>query len=88
MNHDLAVAVGSLAVTGALVSLVAQYTKSWIEKRRNKMLWVLLLSVGGGGALWLLQLVPTSWWVPVIGVFGFANTAYLVITSWTKEQTS
>lgn len=88
MTQELTTALASLSITGAIVSLVAQYTKGWIEKRSNKMLWVVLLSVAGGGALWLLQLVPTQAWVPVLGVFAFANTCYLVIGAWTKPKTT
>lgn len=76
------ITVGSLAITGFLVSLLAQYLKSMLAKTSQKMLMVLALSVLGGLVLYAMRFVPANAWAVILGVYASANTVYLLIMRW------
>ena len=92
MNSELVTALGSLAITGAVVSVVAQLTKRFVDSfatnELKRTLWVVLLSAAGGGLLVLLQYVPAPWWATFLGVAGAANTCYLWVVKWTNKKRS
>lgn len=77
-------AIAPFAITGAIVSIIVQYTKSFFEKRGNKLLWAIGVSVVGGIVLQFANLIPTNWLTTIAAVFASANTVYLLVIQWTE----
>lgn len=85
-SGQVTTAITSLAITGAVVSVITQYTKKWLAKKASKQAWVVLLSLGAAGILYLLNLVPAEWWQLTVGVWTMANTVYFIIMGWFNKQ--
>lgn len=80
--------IGTLALTGALVSAISQWLKQTIYSRKSKALMVFVLSAIGGIGLWSLQFVPANIWTIILGVYAAANTVYLAIVQWIEKPNS
>lgn len=76
----------TLAITGALVSVVAQFTKRWLQRKASKQIWVIVLSLGAAGILYLMNSVPATWMETAVVVWTMANTMYLVIMGWFTKK--
>lgn len=83
---DLNIAISSLAITGAVVSVLAQLTKRWLNGRADKMIWVIVLSAIGGTLLYSAQFIPAAWWQVALAVWVMANTVYLAIIKFLEPQ--
>lgn len=78
----------SFAVTGAVLSGLAEYTKSFLVKSGHRVLYVLGISIVGGLGVYFFHLVPTNWVETILGVWASVNTAYLAITQWLPSSTT
>jgi len=73
-------ALAPFAITGALASIVVQYTKSFFEQHSAwRLPYAIGISIVAGIALQFTALVPTEWYATIVNVFAAANTVYLVI---------
>ena len=84
--QDVIATLGGMALTGAVVSVIVQYTKNWLASRGHKVLWVILLSVILGTGAYFSHLIPTGWIQVVFGVWASANSAYLVVYKYLLEK--
>lgn len=67
------------AVTGALVSMVVQVVKQYLDKSSHKFLLVIFASLIGGIAFHFIGLIPQSWLIGAAGIWASANTIYLAL---------
>jgi hypothetical protein len=79
--------IGPYAITGAVVSLIVQFTKSFFAKSAHKLLWAIVISILGGVVLQFVYLIPTNWFGTIVAVLASANTVYLVVIQWFESDT-
>ena len=77
---------GSYALAGVIVSLIAQYTKQWLDTKKEKLLFVVFLSILMGAFVYFFNLIPQNAIQIMIGIFASANTVYLVIIRWFNAE--
>ena len=77
---DTLTLLGGFAITGALVSIVTQFTKKYILSSNLRMVYVIALSVVGGLVVYFFHLIPTNIVNSIIGVWAAANTVYVAIS--------
>ncbi|MCP6719751.1 MAG: hypothetical protein KJI72_00275 [Patescibacteria group bacterium] len=70
--------IGAYALTGVIVTTLIQVTKEWISSRRGKVFWAIIISLAAGVGIYFLNLLPGSWLVMLAGIYGSANTFYLL----------
>jgi hypothetical protein len=70
--------IGAYALTGAVITAVIQTTKGWIKTKRQKQFWAFLISIALGAGVYFLQLIPGPWLMVLAGVWGSANTVFLL----------
>lgn len=71
--------ISGFALTGVVITAVAQYTKSFLSHAGHRTLYVVGLSVAGGLIVYFGHLIPENWIADVIGVWAAANSAYIAI---------
>ena len=86
--NELFSTVAPLAITGALVSALVQYTKDFLSKSTHKFIYVIVASVLLGVVLKFANLIPTNWATTIIGVWASANSVYLAISQFITPSTS
>lgn len=79
---QLLITIGSYALTGFIVSAIAQLAKQKITNKVFKLLFVVGLSIVGGGLAYLANFIPGNVAEVIIGVFAAANSIYLVVVKW------
>lgn len=80
--------ISSFALTGVVISAVAEYTKSFLDKAGHRTLYVVGLSIVGGLCVYFAHLVPTNIVTTLVGVWAAANTAYLAIVQFLPNNTT
>lgn len=80
--------IAPLAITGAIVSLLTQWIKQYVIARWHGLATAVVLSFIGALILIALAYVPANLLIALAGVFGSANTVYLLIIQWfeTSQQ--
>ena len=77
----------SFALTGVVISAVAEYTKSFLSKAGHRTLYVVGLSIVGGLIVYYGHLIPQNIVMTTVGVWAAANTAYLAIVQFLPNST-
>jgi hypothetical protein len=77
--------VGAYALTGAVITALVQTTKNWISTKKGKQFWAFLISIVVGAAVYFAQLLPGSWLMIMAGVWGAANTVFLLFLDSPKK---
>ncbi len=78
MNETI-LALGQYALTGVILGGIIQYSKVWLETKKQKVLWAAALSILVGGILYAVNFLPGDWMVVIVGVWAAANTVYAVV---------
>lgn len=78
----------SFALTGVVISAVAENTKLFLTKAGHRTLYVVGLSVVGGLIVYYGHLIPENIIVTIVGVWAAANSAYLAIVQFLPNITT
>lgn len=79
--------IAPYAITGGIVSLIVQATKSAFEKSGHKALLAIGVSVVAGVIVQFIGFVPTNWLTTIAAVLAAANTWYLLVLQWIETPT-
>ncbi len=77
----------SFALTGVVISSVAEYTKTFLNKAGHRTLYVVGLSIVGGLIVYYGHLIPENIVMTIVGVWAAANTAYIAIIQFLPNST-